>query len=117
MQTMNNLLAFVQGLTPGGGTNIYDGTAHALEVISGFPDIDKYFPAIILMTDGISKGDINILKQAMDKHPIGHDIPIHSITFGDANEEQLREISEISIGRVFHGQDLIKAFRQAKGYN
>ncbi len=117
VQTMNNLLAFVQGLTPGGGTNIYDAAAHALEVISGYPDIDKYFPAVILMTDGVSKGEIDVLKRAMDKYPMGRDIPIHSITFGDANEAQLKEISQISIGRVFHGQDLIKAFREAKGYN
>ncbi len=117
VETMNNLLNFVQSLAPGGGTDIYSATARAIDIVSSVPNIDKYFPAIILMTDGQSKGEIGMLKQAMDRTPLGHDIPIHSITFGDASETQLKEISEISIGRVFHGQDLIKAFRQAKGYN
>jgi Ca-activated chloride channel homolog len=117
VETMNNLLNFVQSLAPGGGTDIYSAAARAIDVVSNVPNIDKYFPAIILMTDGQSKGEIGMLKQAMDRTPLGHDIPIHSITFGDASETQLKEISEISIGRVFQGQDLIKAFRQAKGYN
>ena len=46
------------------------------------------------------------------------DIPIYSITFGDANEEQLDKIAELTNAKVFDGKtDLLKAFKQVRGYN
>ena len=69
------------------------------------------------MTDGKSQGYINDLQAAMNQYPIGYDIPIHSITFGSADERQLKDISALTMGRVFHGHDLVRAFRKAKGYN
>ena len=48
----------------------------------------------------------------------GPDVPIYSITFGNADDKQLKQLAEISSGRVFDGrQDLVRAFRQARGYN
>lgn len=116
-ETMSQLLTFVHGLQAGGGTDIYAAAARGLRLISETENLDQYFPAVILMTDGQSKGSINTLKKIMDQLPMGHDIPIHSITFGNASEKQLNAISQTTIGRVFHGKDLIKAFRNAKGYN
>ena len=74
--------------------------------------------AYVVDVSGSMKGQgIQDLKAAMNSLPMGHDIPIHSITFGKADEKQLKEISAISIGRLFHGKDLIQAFRHARGYN
>jgi len=117
VQTLNQLLAFVENLNATGGTNIYSAASKGLKLIHQVENIDQYFPAVILMTDGRSKGDIRTLKETMEQLPMGNDIPIHSITFGDADEKQLQAISEISIGRVFQGENLVKAFRKAKGYN
>lgn len=48
----------------------------------------------------------------------GNGIPIFSIMFGDADDEQLNEIASLTNARVFDGRtDLINAFRQVKGYN
>lgn len=116
-ETLNRLLAYVQGLQSGGGTNIYAAAAQALHQFSALKNLEDYFPAIILMTDGRSKGDINLLQKTIDTLPAGADIPIFSITFGNADESQLKAISDITIGRVFSGQNLVKAFRKAKGYN
>jgi Ca-activated chloride channel family protein len=45
-------------------------------------------------------------------------IPVYSIKFGVADERQLNEIARLSSGRVFDGtKDLVRAFRQARGYN
>jgi Ca-activated chloride channel family protein len=114
---LGHLLAVVQGLQAGGGTDIYAAAAEGLRQIQRVENLDRYFPAVILMTDGKSKGTINDLLTAMQQTAMGGDIPIHSITFGKADETQLHEISQHTIGRVFHGGDLIKAFRKAKGYN
>lgn len=116
-QTLSQLLAFVQRLTPGGGTNIYSAAAQGLKEISDTKNLEDYFPAVILMTDGRSKGDISILNHAINSLPSGADIPIYSITFGQAEKSQLMNISEITIGRVFDGNNLVQAFRKAKGYN
>jgi Ca-activated chloride channel family protein len=116
-EILSELLSFVQGLMAGGGTDIYKATAKGLEMLSRVENVDKCFPAVILMTDGRSQGYINNLQSAMNQIPMGYDIPIHSITFGNADETQLKDISELTIGRVFHGHDLVKAFRKAKGYN
>jgi len=114
---LSGLMAFVQGLQAGGGTNIYAAAARGLELIAGVENMEDYFPAVILMTDGQSKGTVADLSAAIRKTPMGADIPIFSITFGDADERQLREISEMTVGRVFPGKNLIEAFRSAKGYN
>ena len=116
-ETLGQMLAFVQSLQAGGGTNIYAAAAQGLQQINAVEKIEDYFPAVILMTDGHSQGNLTDLKTVMDKLTMGYDIPIHSITFGQASKEQLIEISKISIGRVFSGKNLIKAFRKAKGYN
>ncbi len=114
---LNGLMAFVQGLAAGGGTDIYAAAAKGLELIGGVENQEDYFPAVILMTDGKSKGSIETVAAQIEKTPMGADIPIFSITFGDADPRQLKQISELTVGRVFPGKNLIKAFRTAKGYN
>ena len=38
--------------------------------------------------------------------------------FGDASDDQLNELSELTRGRTFDGKDnLVEAFKNAKGYN
>lgn len=98
-----------------GGTDIYTAVAEALEIASGY-DLEKYTPAIILMTDGQSDYNYGIFEEAWNKSE--EDIPIFSITFGNADPSQLEELAKISGGRVFDGtQDLTAAFRSVKGYN
>ena len=111
----DNLLQSVQKLEPNGGTNIYDPSIEGLRLLKDI-DMEKYNPAIILMTDGNSSGNINELKKYYTS--IDKDIPIFSIMFGDASDKQLNEISDITRGRTFDGKkNLISAFKNAKGYN
>ena len=78
--------------------------------------MNKYNPAIILMTDGNSSGDISEL--ATYYQDLNKDIPVFSIMFGDASDEQLNEISDLTRARTFDGKDnLVEAFKNAKGYN
>ncbi len=98
-----------------GGTDIYRAAAEALEIASGY-DLTNYTPAIILMTDGRSNYNYSNFEEVWNRYE--EDIPIFSITFGDADPSQLEELAKISGGRVFDGtKDLTAAFRSVKGYN
>ena len=100
---------------PGGGTDIYGPAAEAYAIASEY-DLSQYTPAVILMTDGQSVNDQHEFEEAINEY--GADIPVFSITFGDADPSQLEELAEMTGGRVFDGtQDLTEAFRNVKGYN
>ena len=116
-QEMEQLYVLVESYSAGGGTDIYKAAIQALEMMKGY-DLSQYTPAIILMTDGQSNGsmDFEDFQGAYDQ--AGLDVPVFSILFGDAREEQLKELADYTNGRVFDGtDDLIGAFRSVKGYN
>lgn len=102
---------------PGGGTDIYTAAQYAAELILGKYDLSKYTPAVILMTDGVSSV---LEKEAFAEFCTenGEGIPVFSIMFGSAREEQLDDIAALTNARVFDGRtDLVGAFRSVKGYN
>lgn len=103
-------------LQPTGATNIYDSSIRALEILSK-EDSDVYNLSVILMTDGMSNmGSYATLSRRYRE--IGKDIPIYSIMFGDAYEEDLTEIAKLTNAKVFDGRlDLLKAFKEVRGYN
>lgn len=115
-------LSRVNQLSAGGGTDLYGAIGKALDGIAPYyekGELSDYLPAIVAMTDGASETDNRqkLLAQ-LKRLKFGKDIPIHSIAFGDADEGQLKELSDASIGRLFAaGNDLAKALRSAKGYN
>ena len=103
---------------PGGGTDIYLQAIEALREMRENYDLTQYTPAVILMTDGKSNGNMDFgdfqdfyLQEQMD-------VPVFSIMFGQAQESQLDELADLTNARVFDGrEDLIGAFRSVKGYN
>ncbi|MGN1415207.1 MAG: substrate-binding domain-containing protein [Oscillospiraceae bacterium] len=102
---------------PGGGTDIYTAMDKGIEFAGANYDLNEYCAAVILMSDGASKTDEREL--FIEKYKAaGEDIPIFSIMFGDAEDEQLGELARLTNARVFDGRtDLIGAFRSVKGYN
>ncbi len=115
-------LSRVQGLQADGGTDVYTAIAEALRLIEPYAvdgTLGDYLPAIVAMTDGASETEnrANMFRD-LAAAPWAKDIPIHSIAFGDADEDQLKALSEATIGRLFTaGDDIAKALRAAKGYN
>lgn len=109
---INSILA----LSPRGSTNIYDTSIEALRILSN-EDLNKYNVSVILMTDGQSNmGDFSSLEKYY--HLINKQIPIYSITFGDAYEYELQNIARLTNAKVFDGKvDLLKAFKEVRGYN
>ena len=109
------LMQKVEDYRSGGGTDIYQPVIEGLNILNDV-DLNKYNPAVILMTDGQSDGDFTELEEYY--RDLKKDIPVFSIMFGDASDEQLNEISEITRARTFDGKNnLVEAFKNAKGYN
>lgn len=112
-EEMREFLEVVQNLQAGGGTDIYSAVLKAYDIINGEENINKYFASVILMTDGKSQNESGIMSI-----PDSGDIPVFPIMFGSADESQLEVIAERTLGRVFDGREnLVDAFRSAKGYN
>ena len=110
------LIESIENLKPGGQTDIYGAAEHALEILSK-ADSNKYNFSVILMTDGQSNvGSFKQLKKYYST--LKKEIPIYSIMFGDAYEDELLDIAELTNGKVFDGKtDLLRAFKEVRGYN
>ena len=118
-QQLENLLTKINMLQAEGGTDIFTPVLEARDFIRNQPNLEGYSAAIILMTDGRSENGMSLDEfRSRWTQGAGRDLPIYSITFGSADDSQLKELASLSSGRVFDGrQDLVKAFRQARGYN
>lgn len=101
---------------PKGSTNIYDTSIEAIELLNK-EDLDKYNVSIVLMTDGQS--NIGSYSNLSSYYKIvNKQIPIYSIMFGDAYEYELQDIADLTNGKIFDGKtDLLKAFKEVRGYN
>ncbi len=110
------ILELIDKRKPSGGTNIYDSVTSAIEYLEN-EDTEKYNVSIVLMTDGEGttgkyKDMVNAIEECENK------IPVYSIMFGTADDEQLEEIAELTTGKVFDGRyDLLYAFKTVRGYN
>jgi len=110
-----SVLEKINNNSPGGSTALYSAIIEGLDILN--KEDDKYTKTIIAMTDGaVNVGTFKDLESKYKK--INKDIPIYSITFGSANERQLYEIANLSNAKVFDGRnDLLKAFKEVRGYN
>ncbi len=120
--TLAAALARVRQLEADGGTDLYLALYRGFEMLRKWSDdgtLFDYLPAIVAMTDGASDvGNRPELLEYMSNSGFARDVPIHAIAFGKADEDQLKEVSTLTIGRLFNAKgDLAKALRSAKGYN
>ena len=102
--------------TPNGGTALFDAAEEALKLVEK-EDTNKYNVCVVLMTDGLSnRGSFKALETAYKRK--GYTIPVYSIMFGSASETELNQIAELTNAKVFDGkEDLVKAFKEVRGYN
>ncbi len=99
----------------GGSTALYKASNKALDILS--KENDEYISSIVLMTDGMN--NVGTYKSFENYYKnINKEIPIYSITFGDADPEELLDISNLTNGKVFDGKtNLTLAFKKVRGYN
>ncbi len=110
------LLNQIHGLNPMGTTALYPAAQAGLKILQD-EDMEKYNVSIILMTDGWPNvGTYSNMEKTYKT--INKQIPIYSIMFGDANEHEMNKIAELTNAKVFDGKtDLVKAFKEVRGYN
>ena len=110
----SQLISKINDLKPTGGTNIYGCAQSALNQLGIYGD--KYTKTVILMTDGESNyGSYYELSNMYNRYS---NIPIYSIMFGKAKEDELLDIASLSNAKVFNGKNnLIAAFKEVRSYN
>ena len=111
----DQLLKKIKDFDFDGATSLFPAAAKAIEMLSS--ENDSYNTSVILMTDGVGNiGTYKDLEKTYQKY--NKEIPIYSITFGDADVDQLNQMANLSNGKVFDGRnDLVKAFKTVRGYN
>ena len=112
----NEILDKINNYRPYGRTALYPAASRALELLK---DEDKniYNVSVVLMTDGY--GNVGTYTDLQTKYKLlNKEIPIYSILFGSADEDQLQQIARLTNGKIFDGkEDLVKAFKEVRGYN
>lgn len=110
-----DLIKEINELAAYGGTNIYDSSIKALDILK--QDSNEWTKTVILMTDGKSNnGSYLDLQKYYNANKL--DIPIYSITFGDSDEHELSTIAKLTNAKVFDGKSgLKKAFAEVRSYN
>jgi Ca-activated chloride channel family protein len=111
------LLAKALQLRAGGGTDFYTCSAKALAAMKPTLDRGDHLPAIVIMTDGKSQGEMSTFEDPWRVD--GQRVPVFGVTFGeDADRTQLDRLAKLTGGRVFDGtKSLTDAFRAIRGYN
>ena len=114
--TKEDLLELINNQELDGSTALHPAASRAVEILS-HEDRNKYVSSVILMTDG--QGNVGSFKEfANDYRLLKTEIPVYSITFGYADEDELLEISNFTNGKVFDGKtNLQLAFKKVRGYN
>ena len=114
--TKEKLLDKIENTSTGGTTALYEASIKALDILEK-ENKDEYVTSVILMTDGqVTEGKFSDLQMVYEN--LKEEIPIYSITFGDADEWELSQISNLTNGKVFDGKaDLLFAFKKVRGYN
>lgn len=98
-----------------GTTALYDAIIKGIEILD--EESTDYTKTIIAMTDGeVNEGSFAELRLVYNKSKAK--VPVYSITFGSADEDQLEEISKLTNSKVFDGKNnLLRAFKEVRGYN
>lgn len=98
-----------------GTTALYDAVIEGINILDN--DSDEYTKTVIAMTDGrINVGTLGELTYSYKK--LKNEIPVYSIMFGSAEEEELEDIAKLTNAKVFDGRvDLLQAFKEVRSYN
>lgn len=111
----NKLIRKINIKKPVGTTALYKAINKGIDILER--ENDDYTKTIIAMTDGaINVGSFNDLRYKYINSK--NKVPVYSIMFGEALENELLEIANLTNSKVFDGRsELLKAFKEVRGYN
>jgi Ca-activated chloride channel family protein len=110
------------GLEAGGGTALYSAIAEAYREAREFmrQDPNRYY-SIVLMTDGVSNDGMSADEFRTFYQSLPQEVrrvKVFPIIFGDASQEELKSVAELTGGRLFDGNKgaLAPVFKEIRGY-
>ena len=109
------VLNSIKNKSANGATALYDAIIEGLKILN--EENNSYTKTIIAMTDG--EANVGSFEELSNfYHMNNYNIPVYSITFGSASEEELKEIAQLTNAKVFNGKtNLLQAFKEVRGYN
>lgn len=116
--------AMIDSLEAGGDTAIYSSLAQILQEAAG-EATPETFTSVVVFTDGENTAGMDLadFRKAYSAGEYsagssdGGSIPVFAIAFGEADSQELADLTELTGGRVFDaGDDLTAAFREIRGY-
>lgn len=119
--TRNDIRAYVNRLSPGGGTALYTALRAAYEGVrqqqAAQPDRSY---SIVAMTDGeVNEGlDFAAFRRYYEALPAATKrVRVYPILFGDGDSQEMKDLAALTGGRTFDGRkNLASAFKDIRGY-
>jgi Ca-activated chloride channel family protein len=119
---MQAIRSYVDGLSAGGGTAIYDALETAYQQVTQqqATDPDRLY-SIVLMTDGENNAgaDFNGFQADYTGLPqAAKDVHVYPVLFGDAKQSDMQSIADLTGGKLFDAtsDSLETIFKQIRGY-
>ena len=121
-QVMGQVRDYADGLQMTGGTALYDSVLkaleHSLEQRTANP---QYQYSVVAFTDGEnnSGSDLRAFEARYAALPEdARSIPVFMVLFGEANEEQLKQLVKVTGGKVFDARKtpLYSVFKDIRAY-
>lgn len=121
-EDMAQVRSFVTRLNASGGTAVYSALAEAYRLVSEAQqqDPDRYY-TIVLMSDGENTDGMGFRQFERNYEglaPAAQDVRTFTVLFGNADEDAMQEIANVTGGRMFDGtsDSLSFIFKQIRGY-
>ena len=121
-EDMQQIRDFVNGLHAYGGTAMYTSLAEAYRQVQAAQQADPdHYYTIVLMSDGANTDGIgpNEFRNFYNSLPENaQQVRTFTVLFGDADEDAMQEIADVTGGRLFDGtsDSLSFIFKQIRGY-
>lgn len=111
---LTSILEELKQMEPNGGTSTYTSLEYAFDQLKN-EDLSDYNAAVVVLSDGKAGDSLSSFISYYDSNDFT--IPVFTIATGNADEEELTELSQSTNARFFDNDNLIEAFKEVKGYN
>ena len=120
--TMAEMRTFVDGLRADGGTAMYTALSEAYRLAAAAQqqDPDRLYSIVLMSdgenTDGMSPNDFERFYEGLSED--AQNVRTFTVLFGDADEDAMQALAELTDGRMFDGtaESLSFIFKQIRGY-
>jgi Ca-activated chloride channel family protein len=121
-ESMRNIRNYVGALQANGGTAIYDALKQAYQMAgrAKAADPDRFY-SIVLMSDGDNTTGLDLRGFSSFYRQVSGELSqvrTFPVLFGDSNDREMKQLAELTGGRVFDSRrhSLAEVFKKIRGY-